>query len=125
MDNELKHHGILGMKWGVHRSPEQLSRDRGVIDAASQITKEARNINNSIASAKSISRNKNIENMTDEELRKRVNRLSMEQSYSQLSASQKVKGQQYVENVLSVAGSVLAITSSALGIALAIKKLKK
>lgn len=39
MDNNLKHYGILGMRWGVRRSKAQLRRARGP-DAPRKVTKE-------------------------------------------------------------------------------------
>ena len=125
MSNTLKHYGILGMKWGIRRTPEQLTRAKAHVDAASGMVKEAKNINNAVSSVRSTSGKKDLSSMSDQELRERVNRMNMEQQYSMLSANKTSKGQAYAASTLEVAGSALAITSSALGIALAIKQLKK
>lgn len=123
-NTELTHHGIKGMHWGVRRTPEQLERDRGHINAASSIVNEAKKINNSVSNIRSNTKKKDVSKMTDQELRDKVNRLNLEQQYSQLSGNRISKGQQYVRNTLEVAGSTLAIASSIVGIAAGIKQLK-
>ena len=67
---------------------------------------------------------KDMSNMSDQDLRERVNRLNMEEQYSKLTSKEMSKGQRYVKNTLEVVGPSLAITSSALAIALAIKQMK-
>lgn len=42
MDEELYHHGIKGMRWGVRRSPEQLGHNRKSKASKSQQIKQAR-----------------------------------------------------------------------------------
>lgn len=124
MNKYLKHYGILGMKWGVRRSEAQLARARGQIDSASSIVKEAKNIENTTGNIRSAAKSVNLKNMSDAELREKVNRLNMEQQYNTLTSSQKTKGQIYTRSTLELAGSALAITSSALAIAISIKQLK-
>lgn len=124
MDNTLQHHGIKGQKWGVRRTPEQLQRVRGNIDTASGIVKEAKNINNSVSNIRSSAKKKDLSKMTDQELRDRVNRMNLEQQYSQLSSNKVSKGESYVRNTLEIAGSTLAVASSAIAIAVGIKQLK-
>lgn len=66
-----------------------------------------------------------LSSMTDKELQQRINRLNMEQTYRRLTESVDVpKGRQFAEDVLAVGGSALAVTSSALAIALSIKQLR-
>ena len=69
-----------------------------------------------------------LSKMTDKEMRDRINRELLERQYNNLFAEDSApavsKGRKYVSKTLDAAGSVLAVGSSALGIALAIKELK-
>ena len=136
-DNELYHHGIKGMKWGVRRTPAQLGHDTGGVDlqkakkkveAANTIVNESQNINRHVSNKKQKKMQKqqvqNAKAMTDQELRERVNRLNMEQQYARLTTEQMNAGKTNVDAVLNRVGTAVAITNSALAIALAVQKLK-
>ena len=66
--------------------------------------------------------------MTDQELRQRIQREQLERQYNDLFGKEEQakisKGRGLTRKTLDVAGSVLAVGSSALSIALAIKELK-
>lgn len=66
-----------------------------------------------------------LSKMTDAEMRTQINRALLERQYNDMFAPQKTsRGREYISKILDTAGSALAITSSALGIAMAIKELK-
>ena len=66
-----------------------------------------------------------LSNMTDKQMRDEINRAILERQYNDMFAPQKsTKGREYASKVLEVAGDVLAVTSSALGIALSIQALR-
>lgn len=136
-NNELYHHGIKGMKWGVRRTDAQLGHPTGKIDlkktknkvdAAGTIVTESQNINKKVSSKKQRKMQKQqvqtAKAMTDKELRERVNRLNMEQQYARLSTEQMNAGKVNVDKVLAEVGTAVAVTNSVLAIALAIQKLK-
>lgn len=63
---------------------------------------------------------------SDEELRKAVNRETLERQYNQIFNAPEVDtGAQQVKDIMALTGSALAIVSSGLGIALAVKQLKQ
>lgn len=132
--NELYHYGVKGMRWGVRRDR---SSSNGSIDlktakkkteAAGRIVNETQNINNQISKTRMTKAGKKQLNvakqMNDKELREAVNRLNMEQQYANLSTNHINSGRANVDAVLSRVGTAVAITNSALGIALAVKQLK-
>ena len=103
---------------------EDLERTRRLTDESSNLSNKLKSINDS--SARNKKRVKmDLSNMTDKEMRDRINRAFLEKQYNDMFAPQKYsRGREHVDKILETAGSVLAVTSSALGIALAIKDLK-
>lgn len=103
---------------------EDLERTRKVTDASSNLTNELKKVNDK--AIKNTPRTKmDLSNMSDQELREKINRAFMEKQYNDLVNPPTVsKGREIAGNILENAGSVLAVTSSALGIALAIKELR-
>ena len=82
MSTELTHYGILGMKWGVRRTPEELGHK----------TKEKRKKNGGQGrdfESRGSKAPKKASEMTEEELRSQVNRLNMEEQYRNLMARKK------------------------------------
>ena len=103
---------------------EDLTRSRRLADEGTQMTNKLKNITDN--SIKNQSRTKmDLSSMSDKQLRDEINRAFLEKQYNDLFAPQTTsRGKEYVSKTLEIAGSALAVTSSALGIALAIKDLK-
>lgn len=64
--------------------------------------------------------------ISDDELRRRINRINMERQYSELTAQPSTlsRGRETFDRVMEITGSVLGVTAAGLGIALSINKLR-
>ena len=83
MSKERTQYGILGMKWGVRRTPEELGHKPGVGKNKSGERKKED------SSSKKSNPPKKVSQMTDDELRSQVSRLNMEEQYRNLMARKK------------------------------------
>lgn len=103
---------------------EDLSRTKRLTDESSQMANKLKSFNDT--QMKNRPKVKmDLSSKTDKELRDEINRAFLEKQYNDLFSPQtESKGREYASRVLETAGSVLAIGSSALGIAIAIKELK-
>lgn len=115
-----------GLKDPKRWAREDNERTKGLVDATSRLNNDLKNANREyINRAKNNRPKMDLSNMTDKEMRDQINRAILERQYNDMFAPQKVsKGREFVSDALEIAGSTLAITSSALAIALAIKDLK-
>lgn len=80
--NELYHHGIKGMKWGVRRTPAQLGH---------RTRKKPRRFSLIARTRKPINKKKSIRDMTDDELRARMARVELEREYKQTMSNKRPK----------------------------------
>lgn len=103
---------------------DDLNRTRRLADETGNLTRNVKNMNDTSMRNKPKAK-MDLSQMSDKEMRDQINRALLEKQYNDLFAPQKVsKGQERLSKTLEVAGGALAVTSSALGIALAIKELK-
>lgn len=104
-NSELLHYGILGMKWGVRRTPEQLRRARGELKSESDGgSKKTTSSKSSSSSGK-----KRASEMTEDELRSKIQRLELEKRYKDLMKAtapppKSTKGRDFVQRVLEKSG---------------------
>ena len=119
-NNKKKQYNPNASKW----VKEDLERSKRLVDASSQMTGNLKRMNED-RNKKAPKAKMDLSNMTDKELRDQINRAFLEKQYNDMFAPQQTsKGREYASKVLENAGNVLAITGSALSIALAIKELK-
>ena len=109
--------------------PEKWARDdnmaaKRVAEESSQMTNRLKQINDK--SMRNRPKTKmDLSNMTDEQMRREINRAMLERQYNDMFAPQKqAKGREFASKFLEVGTDVLAVTGSALGIALAVQQLR-
>jgi hypothetical protein len=122
-DNRINIDGPDASRW----VKEDTSRAKSVVDSSSGMVRELKNIERSTRSTPK-KQKMDLSDMTDQQLRDRINRANLEKQYNdlfgQVEAPKVSKGRQYASDILETTGTVLTIGSSALAIALAIKELR-
>ena len=91
MAEEIWHHGVKGMKWGVRHTPEQLGHS-----PKSKQTKT----DDSHEDYKKAHDSKSVKKMSDAELRSRLNRLNMERCAGQEDSEHLHQGCRYCRGCL-------------------------
>lgn len=112
MNEELMHHGVKGMKWGVRRKRSTISStgSKGFKKKKTKIQEEVHEDYKNAHSKKSVS------SMSDAELRARINRIQMEQQYSKLNPSSVQVGRERTQAVLKSMATVATTTGTLLTI---------
>lgn len=102
-DEELKHYGVPGMKWGIRRYqpyPDGSSR-KGRFTGKKKTRSKKKN-------AKKV---KPASEMSDQELRQRINRIQMEKQYQSLTTPPN-KTKSFVKKTVGVAATTVAMNAS-------------
>ena len=117
--NELCHYGVKGMKWGVRRN-RKLNTLSKIKNKRSREDPSKYHDDYKKAHSK-----KNIKEMSDKELRDRLNRIQMEQQYTKLNPDKIDKGKIYAGKALKAIGTVATTTGTIITLYNNADKIKK
>lgn len=117
----LMHHGVKGMKWGVRKqiakSSNKVAKDVSDIYEYSREQKRRKN--------RKTYRHES-DKMSDDELRRYINRRNLEQQYDDIRNRQETKqGDNYLGNFLHYAVPITSIAAEAVSVAALIYMAKK
>lgn len=119
MENaSLKHHGIIGMKWGVRRFQ---NKDGSLTAAGKKRLGKNTDDNDETTIKPAKQKPKSIKELSDAELRERIARLELEKRYKDLARAEAQastsEGKKFVKRVLEKSGENISVqlTTYALG----------
>lgn len=101
-NNELYHHGVKGMKWGVRRTPAQLghktSTSKKTKSGIFGFQKKKKQVKKADTSEP---KKKSVKEMSDSELREAISRMQLEQQYKNLSPKHVSTGKKAVDRIIN------------------------
>lgn len=121
-NDELKHYGVKGMKWGIRRTPAQLGhttkskkkREAADEDSGESKPSAGKRIASAVKNRRAASQQKKVEKssdkqvskkkvseMSDEELRRVVKRLQLEEQYANLNPRKVSAGEKFAKTVMN------------------------
>ncbi|MEO5774019.1 MAG: GNAT family N-acetyltransferase [Sphingomicrobium sp.] len=106
----LRHHGIKGMKWGVRRTPAQLSRSNPGSEEHQKTV-----------AVRTQAKTQGAHTLTNAQLKTAIERMNLEQQYSRLNVAASPKGKQFVTNFLHNFGKQQVTSLATKGITTAAK----
>lgn len=113
MSTYLMHHGIKGMKWGIRRTPEQLGHRSERRDEVKNrlIRSSGSRSSNTLREA----RGKDINKLSNQQLRDYNDRLNLEQNFARLTEGRVKQGKDWVTKTIVsgiIVGTVAQVTKS-------------
>ena len=113
VQNELRHYGVLGMKWGRRRGESSTSSEKSV--------KRQEKLEDKQIKKERIKDVKNRRRMTDEELIQKIGRLEREKKLRELTEAEISPGKKATNDIMKAAGQRAATAVISGGMLYAVK----
>lgn len=106
--SELYHYGILGMKWGVRRTPEQLGHRKQKVEEVKNTLRRSSGSRKSSTLTKA--RKEDIDKLSNQQLKDYNERLNLEQNFARVTEGRVKQGKDWVTKTI-VSGIIIGTVS--------------